>query len=150
MLDVKQHMRPSGEEVAAKVIDGEAIIINLATGFYYSMDKVGGVIWNMIEQKSSLEKMVAAIVERYEVSREQAETDIELLVQDLQRENLISFCEDGVESVGGADPGPESREPYEAPKLNIYKDMGDLLALDPPTPGIGESAWNNQDKEPSD
>lgn len=42
--------------------------------------------------------------------------------------------------------GAGAKEPYEAPVLNIYRDMGDLLALDPPTPGLDTFNW----KDPRD
>ena len=32
---------------------------------------------------------------------------------------------------------------YTTPKLNIYNDMGDLLALDPPTPGFEKQPKTN-------
>jgi Coenzyme PQQ synthesis protein D (PqqD) len=95
MLTLNDHLQPRGDEVAAKVIDGEAIIINLANGIYYSMDKVGGLIWEMIEGKQTLEEIITATVARYDVSREQAQVDVELLVNELLRENLITAAENG-------------------------------------------------------
>jgi hypothetical protein len=43
----------------------------------------------------------------------------------------------------------QQKLPYEAPVLNIYRDMGDLLALDPPTPGLYDIAWKAPEDEPS-
>jgi hypothetical protein len=43
-------------------------------------------------------------------------------------------------------PEQKDKLPYELPKLNIYRDMGDLLALDPPVPGLGDTPW----KEPEE
>src|SRR5207244_1097272 len=86
MLALHGHLQPNENEVAAKVMDGEAIIINLANGVYYSMDKVGGLIWEMLEGKYSLEEMITATVVQYDVSRGQAQADIEQLVEELLRE----------------------------------------------------------------
>ena len=61
MLKLDDHLRPNGEEVAAKVMDGEAILINLSNGMYYSMDKVGGFIWELIEGGYSIQQVVVAI-----------------------------------------------------------------------------------------
>ena len=41
----------------------------------------------------------------------------------------------------------QSELPYEAPTLNIYRDMGDLLALDPPMPGLADMAWKDPEEE---
>jgi hypothetical protein len=35
----------------------------------------------------------------------------------------------------------EQKSAYEPPKLNAYRDMGDLLALDPPMPGLEDIPW---------
>ncbi len=37
MLALSSFVVPNEQQVAAKVMDGEAILINLATGTYYSM-----------------------------------------------------------------------------------------------------------------
>ena len=55
-------------EVAAKVIDGEAILINLSTGLYYSMGKVGGRVWSLIEQNRNSRDIASAISAEYEIT----------------------------------------------------------------------------------
>jgi len=47
--------------------------------------------------------------------------------------------------------GQESQQklPYEMPVLNIYRDMGDRLVLDPPIPGLQDIAWKDADAEAS-
>src|SRR5262245_56336929 len=94
MLALNQRLLLREEEVAAKVIDGEAIIINLANGIYYSMDKTGGFIWEMILAKHSLEETLTAVMARYEVSGDQAHADLGRLVEELLKENLVSFSDD--------------------------------------------------------
>jgi hypothetical protein len=146
VLQLNQCLRVRQDEVAAKVIEGEAIIINLASGNYYSLAKTGGLIWEMIQDGCTLEHAIAAVVSRYDVVRERAETDVQSLVAQLLDENLIEISNNG-------GPVSESRGPvadrtaYVAPHLNIYREMGDLLALDPPVPGLGDVAW--KDEEPS-
>ncbi len=54
MLTLNDRLRPREEEVASKVIDGEAIIINLANGVYYSMDKVGALVWECTPGRTQL------------------------------------------------------------------------------------------------
>jgi Coenzyme PQQ synthesis protein D (PqqD) len=150
MLPTSQRLKPREQEVAAKVMDGEAIIINLANGVYYSMDKAGGFIWEMIERKHSLEETVTALTARYDVSHEQAQKDVEQLVGKLLQENLISASEDREPVAVDPLPAPHERLPYELPTLNIYQDMGDLLALDPPTPGLEDISWTEPGETPSE
>jgi hypothetical protein len=145
MLNLHHCFRPREEEVASKVIDGEAIIINLANGVYYSMDKVGAFVWDLLQAGHTLENVIAAIAEHYDVSRDQAESNVLELVQELVQENLVVSSENGKPAI--AEPSAEQSDklPYELPKLNIYRDMGDLLALDPPVPGLGDTPWKDPD-----
>jgi hypothetical protein len=149
MLTPQSRLRPNEQEVAAKVIDGEAIIINLANGIYYSMDKVGGSIWEMLAGAYSLEEVTTAIIARYDVSSEQAQTDVERLAAELLQENLLLIANDGGGQEKIVEQESQQKLPYEAPILNTYRDMGDLLALDPPTPGLQDIAWKDPDDESS-
>ena len=150
MLTLKSRLRPNVEEVAAKVIDGEAVLINLSNGVYYSMDEVGALIWEMVESKYSLEEMVATICARYDVSTEQTQSDVERLAAELLDENLLSVADETtskeeIESQGNA----PTNAAYASPQLNVYRDMGDLLALDPPTPGLELTPWQDSEEAPS-
>jgi Coenzyme PQQ synthesis protein D (PqqD) len=147
MITAQSRFRAREEEVAAKVMDGEAILINLSNGIYYSMDKAGGLVWEMVEGRRSVEEMAACIVARYEVSAEQARADLERLMEELVQENLVTEAEEGTAGSGVSEPAVTERLPYEAPKLNIYRDMGDLLALDPPTPGLQDLSWKENEEE---
>ncbi|HEY7320684.1 MAG TPA: PqqD family protein [Candidatus Binatia bacterium] len=150
MLSVRQHVRPNTEEVAAKVMDGEAILINLSNGIYYSMDKVGAVVWELVEKNFSPEEMVAFITNRYDVESERARTDVERLLKELVDEKLILQV-DGVADGDREQPRQEdAKAPYDEPRLNIYRDMGDLLALDPPTPGLEATPWKEPGGEKKD
>jgi Coenzyme PQQ synthesis protein D (PqqD) len=148
MLELNQRLEPCTEEVAAKVIDGEAILINLATGVYYSMDKVGALMWEIITAKHSLEQIIATVTRRYEVSREQATADVRRLGDELLQEKLVKLMENGTAVASTDETDPTERQVYEAPVLNIYRDMGDLLALDPPTPGLENYNWKDPEEEP--
>ena len=141
MLELHNFISPNRAEVTSKVMDGEAIMINLANGIYYSMDKVGGKIWECIEREQSLEEIIQTIVASHDVSQEQARKDIDVLASQLLEENLIVLKENGESTNSNGGENSPNRLPYETPVLNIYRDMGDLLALDPPMPGMAETPW---------
>jgi hypothetical protein len=146
MLSLHHCFRPREEEVAAKVIDGEAIIINLANGVYYSMDKVGALVWDQLQAGHTLEEVIATVTSHYTVPREQVELNVQELVRELIQENLVVASENGKPAVAEAITEQEGKLPYELPKLNIYRDMGDLLALDPPVPGLGDTPWKDAEE----
>lgn len=128
-------LKPNIEAVAAKVIDGEAIIMNLTNGAYYSMTGTGADVWEMIERGGSAEAIGAGIARRYRLDQHQALVDVERLVSELLVEGLVVRA-DGEDSVAGTlEPGVSSQS-YQAPLLNKYTEMADLLALDPPMPAL--------------
>lgn len=145
MLTATQRVQPRSADIASKVMDGEAIIINLSNGVYYSLDKVGGFIWEQITATRSVAETVAAVSARYDVSHERARGDVERLIAELLREDVIEPLDGPSVSIFGAPAAPATRLPYEPPALNIYRDMGDLLALDPPTPGL-DSPWQDAEE----
>jgi hypothetical protein len=142
MLPLSIRLRPNEGQVAARVMDGEAIMINLSNGMYYSMDGVGGLIWEMIERRHSLDEMAV----QYDVLPEQVRADVQRVVEELLQEDLVQAADDRAPSVGSERDPPQERSAYEAPQLVTYRDMGDLLALDPPTPGgAQEFLWREPD-----
>lgn len=146
MFTLQDCFRPNGEEVVSKVIDGEAIIINLSNGVYYSMDQVGALIWELLEAGHSLEKIVQAIVVRYDVSSQQAQADMERLVAELCHEKLMVVSNENPVALENLSLASE-KLPYVPAEMNVYRDMGDLLALDPPMPGFEATPWEAPDDE---
>ena len=57
-----------------------------------------------------------------------------------------SVTENGTAAPTERETEQQEKASYDIPKLNIYRDMGDLLALDPPVPGLGDTPW----KEPEE
>lgn len=144
MPEIPDRLTPKSQQVAAKVVDGEAVIINLANGVYYSMDKAGGLIWSLIDQARSLDAIADAVAAAYDVAPTQARADVGQLAAQLVAEDLVMAAGDDVPAEG-ADPAPPPQKLlYETPKLNVYRDMEELLALDPPMPGLQETPWKDE------
>lgn len=123
------------KQVAAKVIDGEAVLINLATGMYYSMEASGCFIWTLIERRQSVADIACAVAGRYEVDVEKAAQDVLRLSQELCDEGLL-LSSTTAETTPAAPRSSESRLPYEEPRLEKFSDMSEMFALDPPLPGL--------------
>lgn len=144
MLRPEDRLRPNRDEVAAEVMDGEAILIHLSTGVYYSMDKVGGALWSLIETGATLAETVAALGARYDAAPERVAADVRRVAEELLAEKLVVVTGDDTVRAEGPAPAPAVRSPYEPPRLNAYRDMRALLALDPPIPGFTDLPWKDQ------
>jgi hypothetical protein len=132
-------LRPNAADVAAKLFDGEAIIMNLKTGMYFSADRAGAAVWELVETGCSLEAIAASLAERYEVSAAQALDDVVRLSQQLLEEGLAIVSQEAGSAPAMSDAA--TRLSYDAPTLQKYDDMAELLALDPPMPGLGD--WSD-------
>jgi hypothetical protein len=138
MLDAHVRLCPNREEVAAKVLDGEAILINLANGMYYSLDLAGGFAWQLIEAECTLDEIAEAVCLQYGVDAATAFADVRRLADDLLAAGLVHTSAD--RSGPRERPAAASeRLPYEGLRLNAYHDMAELLALDPPHPGLANT-----------
>lgn len=140
-MDLQSNTRvtPNVAEVAAKVIDGEAIIMNLSNGLYFSMLGSGADVWQLVEQGRSVSEMATVLADRYQGDAAVVQGDVEALVGQLLAENLVTEVDAAsseAEPAWGAVSGP-----YATPTLNKYNDMADLLALDPPMPGLANTTW---------
>ena len=70
-------------------LDGEAAILSLHTGVYYSLDPVGAVVWKLIGQPRSVAEVRDAMLGRFEVEPERCETDLFRLFEKLAAEGLV-------------------------------------------------------------
>jgi hypothetical protein len=118
--------------VINETIDGEAIMINLATGSYYSLDRVGGDVWALLEASLPVEDIVAEVGKRYDGPEDQIRQGVDDLLQRLSSEELVVPCDES-DPVGAIslEPAPDWRPPFQAPKLEKFTDMQDLILLDP-------------------
>ncbi len=139
MISASDVIAANEKQVAAKVMDGEAILINLGTGIYYSLGATGGFIWSIVEKRVRIQDIVGSIVEHYDVSAAEAQADVLRLSAELCEEGLAVMSTDSL-SADAALPKPNARLPYEAPTLEKFTDMAEMFALDPPLPGLSQSS----------
>ena len=129
--------KPDTTAVAAKVIDGEAIIMNLTNGAYYSMDGVGALVWEGIEQSEAGDAIAERIARRYGADAARVRADVTRLIGELVAEGLIVETDARAAAATASEDGAGSTA-YTAPTLNKYTEMADLLALAPPMPALEE------------
>jgi len=77
------------QEVLARQVGGETVMLDLAKGTYFGLDPVGARIWQLLGDGKALAEVCDAIVEEYDVSRDVAERDLLDLVGKLMAQGLI-------------------------------------------------------------
>ena len=131
----------SGPNIVHEVIEGEVVIVNMNNGFYFSSEKLGCVIWRLIECGTPFGKIVDTLVLRYPDDREEIESSTARIIGELRDEGLI------VESASTANSGVPDRlfddidaVDFVEPSLHKHKDMQDLLLVDP-IHEVEDSGW---------
>jgi hypothetical protein len=80
--------RPS-PHAAHQVVGEEAILINLNTGSYYSLNDTGTMFWQLLDGQRTIADCARLIAGEYEVEMNEVETDLLELAAEFKDEGLI-------------------------------------------------------------
>ena len=146
-----QRFRVNTPTVTHETIDGEAVIINLDSGNYYSLVDVGSFVWGLIEKGASQSEVRNVVLQSYEGNDSDVDLGVEELLAQLQQENLIV----PVDGTGAFDlaqlelPSNNGHEKpsFNPPQLHKYSDMQELLLLDP-IHDVDDAGWPKPNPDP--
>ena len=142
-MNSTSQFRINAPTVISETIDGEAIIINLDTGAYYSLRETGAAIWQLIEQGATGQAISAELIQRYDSSLPTIEAGLQSLLDELVQDQLI-VPHDGErtmpQSAGSIPTDRHHKLPFTPPTLEKFTDMADLLLLDP-IHDVSEQGW---------
>ena len=120
------HYRISEPNVVSEIIDGEAIIMEMRSGNYYSAGGIGASIWQDLLDGRSHEQILTATQAFPQAP--QARAEVEAFLAELETLGLIvQQPATGAAAVGAA----AWSGPYAKPVLSSHDDMQDLIQLDP-------------------
>lgn len=110
--------------------EGEGVVIDLDTGNYFSLPGAAGALWRRLAAgAASAADLADELVAVYEVDRATALADATAFLADLEREGLVV---DGAgTAVAAGSPPAADRAAYVVPRLDAYRELQDLLLLDP-------------------
>lgn len=69
----------------------DAVILDLKAGLYFSLDNVGALVWQLIQQPRSVRELREAILETFEVEPQVCERDLLALLHELAGRNLVEI-----------------------------------------------------------
>jgi hypothetical protein len=126
--------------VVHEVIDGEAVIINLESGAYFSADGASAVAWQGIAGGASPADLAAMIAERYEGDGATIAAAVEGFVETLLHAGLIRPAELGDANSPAELPAAAARPAFAGLALRGFTDLQELLLLDP-IHEVDETGW---------
>lgn len=71
-------------------LDGESVILNLQTGIYFGLDRIGTRVWQLIDQLGDLDSIVRVMEEEYDAESDVLRADVEALIAALLEKQLVT------------------------------------------------------------
>jgi hypothetical protein len=78
------------QDAACAAVDGGAVVLNMRTKRYYSLNETGAAVWRLLEDELDVPTVVARLVELYDVHEVLAGSMVGALLDELVDESLIS------------------------------------------------------------
>lgn len=82
--------RINKNKVASRIINGEAVLLNLDNGFYYSLNNTGSEVWQYLQEGKSSDEIISIFERKYTRDISRLKKDIASLLADLTKEELIA------------------------------------------------------------
>lgn len=86
-------------EVLFQEVEGEAVLLDLASGQYFGLNPVGTEFWRAAQDTCGVEAIVERLAAGFEVGREELEADLAEFLDDLVDAGLLRLDRDGDEPV---------------------------------------------------
>jgi hypothetical protein len=139
-MEAARRFKIDPAKVIHETVEGEAILIQLDSGNYYSLSGAGADVWALAIASHSPDEIAAALVEAYGAPRDVVDEAVAAVLSDLEHEGLLV-------PDGAAQPPQPARlssadTPFAAPRLCKYEDMQDYLLVDP-IHHVDDSGWPN-------
>jgi len=81
----------ASEDVVAREVAGEMVLLDLSSGLYFGLDPVGSRIWERLSAGAcSLAEVCDAIEAEFDAPRNQIDQDVRALFADLANRKLIN------------------------------------------------------------
>ena len=76
-------------DVASRRLGDEVVLVHLRTNRIFSLSPTGARFWELLSDGRTRPEIEAALLDEYDVSREQVSTEIDSLVTMLETEDLV-------------------------------------------------------------
>ena|SRR5436305_3805124 len=137
----RPRFRLNSPQAIGETVDGEAIVVNLGTGTYYSIKGDSLALWEAIAAGATVDEIAEVGAALTGESREAVVEAVEGFCASLAAEGLIVEREPTAAEPPPVDLSGTGRGLLE-PSFETYADMQDLILLDP-VHEVDERGWPN-------
>jgi hypothetical protein len=97
MLSFSDHVEMP-KHVLVRVLENEAVLLNLETECYYGLDETGTRMWQVLTTAPSINRAYTELLTEFEVGAEQLRRDLSELLEKLVDKGLLRIRSANVES----------------------------------------------------
>lgn len=133
-MTAKDRFKVNSPDVAWESFDGEAVIVNLQSGHYFSARGTAALIWRTLAGGASRSELDALMSLTFDAAPSEMQGPVGAFIADLLERALLVPLAAGDGASAAPSPAPSSpaaKTPFSAPVLDTYADMQDILLLDP-------------------
>lgn len=76
-------------ELVSTEVDGERVMMSVDSGEYFGLDPVGSRIWELIENPIRVDSLLDLLIDEFDVSKEQCESDTFEFLNELRDKNIL-------------------------------------------------------------
>ena len=80
-------------DVLFRELEGESVLLNLATEQYYVLDDVGTRMWQLLAKHGEVDAVIPQLMEEYDVSEDRVRGDLGSLIAGLAAAGLVKAGE---------------------------------------------------------
>lgn len=72
---------------------GEKVMLSVKNGKYYNLGEIGGDIWDLIDEKATVNQLVKSVMSIYDVEQSKCEEQVLSFLEHLLNESLIEISD---------------------------------------------------------
>ena len=89
-MEAEYAVRPN--VVSTELDDSEAVVLDLTTRKYYTLNESGTAIWSAMREGISVEEIAAELVQSFQVDHEGAVEHVRSFLRDLASDGLVELA----------------------------------------------------------
>lgn len=81
------------KEVVFTYLDNEIMLLHPDTGKYYSFNKAGAYIWELLSEPITFKEIIASLLIKFEIEKSKCESDTQNFIQSLIEKKMIEMIQ---------------------------------------------------------
>jgi hypothetical protein len=78
------------DDVLFQELQGEAVLLNLKTGVYLGLNRIGTRIWQLLQEDGALSRVMDVMLQEYDVTQEKLAKDLLNLIGQMEKQGLVT------------------------------------------------------------